>query len=961
MRLWLGELEVEARAGVAARRLVDFAREHGEDLPDRPWCGGTRLRPEHVVGAAPLVAFARLTSAPGPDARPRPGAHLAVVGGPDAGAVATLADGLLIGRASGAGLRLRDPTVGGAHARWSRGALTDLGSPNGTSVEGKRVRRRARVHPGEVVRAGGTTLVLAGPALAAADRSNAATAARVGPGLAAGGAAGLSMAAFAVMAGHWPLAVVAVALPLASVAWRRLRHPRLAPARPLLDVTGTLGLPPLPPGPVAVDGPRALVRAVTLATGRPPTGSRQWEPWMATLGPSPREVVWLDGGEEPPSWAQVLVAARADEVTITAHGDTAVGPLPLVSAEAADASARRIAAGRDGAALPRTARWAELGAPARGSLPVRLGIGTGGEVTLDLVADGPHILVAGTTGSGKSEALRTIVGSLAHDNSPREVTFALIDFKGGASLASCARLPHVGSLLTDLEPHLARRCLLALGAELAERKRAAAASGATSFDDWRRGRPPRLVVVVDEFQEIAAADRDFLPELARLAAQGRSLGIHLVLATQRPAGAVGAAIRANIGATLALRTASEAESRDLVGSDAAARVPPSLPGRGLLLRGGALEEVQVALPLADPPVDVRLAAEPEPPGRDLCDPDAPRGPRAAPLWLPPLPESILAPGGETDFVLGVLDDPAARSRSPLVWDPAAGPLVIGGPPRSGRSTALDSVAAIAARRGMLPVWVPGDPRLAVRTLAIATELADAVLLVDDCAHTLAAAASADPEAAELLAAAMTRLPTALVVPTTWSSHRLIASAGLRLVATGVSHEDDAAWGVPHALRGLGPLAGRVRAGAASGWREAQLSWSGARSAPRAPIVRPLPHAVTTALPREALGIGTDAAVPVLAPRGASAVIGPPGPERDAVCRRVAIATGHDPAATDNAFAIGTPGSPAPRTVVCVRPTGRSVREVARSAPRGLVDPANVPFRTVAVVDGSAMALQVLPG
>ena len=154
-----------------------------------------------------------------------------------------------------------------------------------------------------------------------------------------------------------------------------------------------------------------------------------------------------------------------------------------MSAANADATARRIAARRSAGALPRTVRWGELPRPT-GQLPVRLGMGAHGPVVLDLVADGPHVLVAGTTGSGKSEALRTIVASLAHDLSPREVNFALIDFKGGAGLGPCANLPHVGSVLTDLEPHLARRCLLALAAELADRKRAASAAGAASFDDW---------------------------------------------------------------------------------------------------------------------------------------------------------------------------------------------------------------------------------------------------------------------------------------------------------------------------------------------------------------------------------------------------------------------------------------------------------------------------------------------
>ena len=151
---------------------------------------------------------------------------------------------------------------------------------------------------------------------------------------------------------------------------------------------------------------------------------------------------------------------------------------------------------------------------------------------------------------------------------------------------------------------------------------------------------------------------------------------------------------------------------------------------------------------------------------------------------------------EGDFTLGATDAPHIRARAPLVWDPAAGPAVIAGGPRSGRTTALASVAAIAVELGMTPVWVPRDPRLAVRTLARAVEAERVVLLLDDCAHTLAAATTADPEAVDLLAAALLRLPAALVVPVSWSSHRLVA---------GASHRS-----APHAASACSPAAGPQR-------------------------------------------------------------------------------------------------------------------------------------------------------
>ena len=529
------------------------------------------------------------------------------------GTVATLAEALTIGGDEGSGLRLTDPTVSGAHARVSGNRIRDVGSRNGITVRGRRVVVRARVRPGDVIRLGDTVVLLRDPSAAegaSPPRPSALT-------MASGGAASLTMVVFAVASGHWLLGLAALAVPLAAgaAALVRARTPVVTPS---LDVTATLGLDPLPDGPVAVQGSRGLMRAVTLATGRPTPGARQWEPWMGLLRPAGREVTWLGRGEDPPSWTQVLVQQGEGTVAISAHGITTRSPLPLVSAENAEATARRIASRAEATALPARVAWGQLPEP-RGELPVRLGLGARGPVTLDLVADGPHLLVAGTTGSGKSEALRTIIASIAHDRSPDQVSFALIDFKGGAGLGPCVALPHVASVLTDLEPHLARRCLLALSAELAERKRAIAATGATAYDEWRGERPPRLVVVVDEFQEIASADREFLPQLARLAAQGRSLGMHLVLATQRPAGAVGAEIRANIGATLALRTASESESRDLIGAADAANIPADAPGRAVLLRSGGIEHVQVAVAVADPPPPIRVVGDPPPPGRSLVD------------------------------------------------------------------------------------------------------------------------------------------------------------------------------------------------------------------------------------------------------------------------------------------------------------------------------------------------------
>jgi S-DNA-T family DNA segregation ATPase FtsK/SpoIIIE len=184
------------------------------------------------------------------------------------------------------------------------------------------------------------------------------------------------------------------------------------------------------------------------------------------------------------------------------------------------------------------ARW-RRGA-GRAGLPAVIGTASTGPVRVDLVADGPHALIGGTTGSGKSELLRTLVLSLALTHPPEAVTFVLIDYKGGSAFDVCAALPHVVGLVTDLDERLAHRALRSLDAELRRRERILRRAGAEDLADHRdrfeqgqvdRPPPPRLVVVIDEFATLARDAPGFLDALVGVAQRGRSLGIHLVLAT----------------------------------------------------------------------------------------------------------------------------------------------------------------------------------------------------------------------------------------------------------------------------------------------------------------------------------------------------------------------------------------------------------------------------------------------
>jgi hypothetical protein len=115
------------------------------------------------------------------------------------------------------------------------------------------------------------------------------------------------------------------------------------------------------------------------------------------------------------------------------------------------------------------------------------------------------------------------------------------------------------------------------------------------------------------------------------------------------------------------------------------------------------------------------------------------------------------------------------------------------------------------------------------------------------------------------------------------------------------------------------------------------------------------------LPLTAVGIGGDDARVLHVPRANAAVVGIPSPERDAIARRLGVATGSDVLVCDSAFALTMPGRQAPRIVICTQPTSRSLREAMRAAPRGLIEPTPVPFRAVAIIDGVASAVQVLPG
>lgn len=232
-----------------------------------------------------------------------------------------------------------------------------------------------------------------------------------------------------------------------------------------------------------------------------------------------------------------------------------------------------------------TSRWHQRPA----STAVLLGSGYTGPVTFDLVKDGPHGLIAGTTGAGKSELLQTLVASLAAVNRPDEMTFVLVDYKGGSAFQGCERLPHVLGMVTDLDSHLVERALTSLSAELTRRERILADAGAkdhTEYRALRRRDPllaplPRLLLIIDEFATLAHDVPEFVPGLVGIAQRGRSLGLHLLLATQRPAGVVTADIRANTNLRISLRVTDAQDSHDVLEVNDAVSISSGTPGRAL--------------------------------------------------------------------------------------------------------------------------------------------------------------------------------------------------------------------------------------------------------------------------------------------------------------------------------------------------------------------------------------------
>lgn len=513
----------------------------------------------------------------------------------------------------------------------------------------------------------------------------------------------------------------------------------------LVDDTTTTGLEPF------MDDPD--VDCIIDISSRRTTalGVRAEQEGLVLLADASLTVLTSDGAEElgradGVSEAEAIVGARAlarfsrPEVTSAHTRDDLLGLLGF--GDVAEMTGPALWPGRRGAA-----RLAVPIGLSPSKLPVMLDLKESAQGGM-----GPHGLCIGATGSGKSEALRTIVVSLAATHSPDELNFVLVDFKGGATFLGCDHLPHTAAVITNLEDEsaLVERMYDAISGEMNRRQEILRDAGnfanVTDYTTARlSGRDdlpalPALVIVVDEFSELLMQHPDFAELFVAVGRLGRSLHVHLLLASQRLEEGRLRGLDSHLSYRIGLKTFSAAESRQVLGVSDAYHLPAE-PGAGYLktdadalarfqafyVSGGLPREAAVhdapgaeRLPISEftgwdeetaEPIKVEtyiddsttLLAEVVDATREEA---ARRGLKAHRVWLAPLPPAIELPAVAVDFSppgdgqihapVGIIDRPFYQRQDQLLVNLSSGHMAICGGPQSGKSMALLTIVASLA-------------------------------------------------------------------------------------------------------------------------------------------------------------------------------------------------------------------------------------------------------------------------
>jgi S-DNA-T family DNA segregation ATPase FtsK/SpoIIIE len=367
---------------------------------------------------------------------------------------------------------------------------------------------------------------------------------------------------------------------------------------------------------------------------------------------------------------------------------------------------------------------------------------------------GPHGICIGATGSGKSEMLRTLVLGLTTTHSPDDLAMILVDYKGGAAFAPFARLPHVAGLIDNLadDPQLTQRARASIAGEVRRRqellKEADSSPSISHYREMRSSRPelppmPHLLLVIDEFGELLTAEPDFVDLLLTIGRIGRSIGVHLLLSSQRIEGGKLRGLDTYLSYRIGMRTFSEAESQVVLDTPDAFHLP-AVPGFGYLkvdtsvyrrFRAGYVsgpvpvtgadaarpDGAEAVAPFVLPTYNTVATADDDPGEIELTRPEVGRalideavdriavgGLATTPVWLPPLPTRLAlgavldapgrVPSAAMSVPLGLLDEPARQRQRAWTVDltKGGGHAAVVGAPQSGRTTFLRTVAASLA-------------------------------------------------------------------------------------------------------------------------------------------------------------------------------------------------------------------------------------------------------------------------